>query len=65
MSVVASAVLAAADTIHEAPLVAPSVVFPIIALSVFALLAAVAWSYRDVANRHAGKGADAGHPHGS
>jgi hypothetical protein len=64
MSVVASAVLAAA-TIEEQSLPVPSVVFPIIALGVFALLAAVTWSYRDVANRHLGKGADAGHPHGN
>lgn len=30
----------------------PSVVFGIIAIGVFVLLAAVTWSYRDVANRH-------------
>jgi hypothetical protein len=65
MSVVASAVLAAATTIHEGSLPVPSVVFPLIALSVFTLLGAVAWSYRDVANRHIGKGTDAGHPHGN
>jgi hypothetical protein len=65
MSVVASAVLAAASTIHEGSLPVLSVVFPIIALGVFALLGAVTWSYRDVANRHLGKGADAGHPHGN
>jgi hypothetical protein len=65
MSVVASAVLAAATTIEEQSLPVPSVVFPLIAISVFALLAAVTWSYRDVANRHLGKGADAGHPHGN
>ena len=65
MSVVASAVLAAAPTIHEGSLPVLSVVFPIIAIGVFSLLAAVTWSYRDVANRHAGKGADAGPPHGN
>ena len=54
MSLVASAVLAAA-TIVEQPLPVPSVVFPLIAVGVFALLGLVAWSYRDVANRHAGK----------
>jgi hypothetical protein len=63
MSVVASAVLAAAGTIQEQPLPVPSVVFPLIAVGVFALLGAVAWSYRDVANRHAGK-ADHGTPQG-
>ena len=63
MSVVASAVLAAAATIEEHPLPVPSVVFPLIAIGVFSLLAAVAWSYRDVANRHQGK-AEHGSPQG-
>ncbi len=30
----------------------PSFVFGIIAISVFLLLGAITWSYRDVANRH-------------
>lgn len=30
----------------------PSVVFGVIAISVFILLGLVTWSYRDVANRH-------------
>ena len=56
MSVIASAVLAATKiTIEEGPLFAPSVVFPIIAISVFILLGVVAFSYRDVAHRHDGK----------
>lgn len=39
---------------HEAfvTLPFPSVVFGIIAMSVFLLLGAITWSYRDVANRH-------------
>ena len=37
---------------EEQTLPVPSVIFPIIALGLFALLAAVAWSYRDVAQRH-------------
>lgn len=64
MSVVASALLAAVGTIEEQPLPVPSVIFPLIAVGVFALLGAVAWSYRDVANRHAGKadrGSHTGH----
>jgi hypothetical protein len=64
MSIVASAVLAAAPVIEEQPLIAPSVIFPIIALSVFALLGLVAWSYRDVANQHksaSGHGSPQGH----
>jgi hypothetical protein len=63
MSVVASAVLDAVGTIVEQPLPVPSVIFPLIAVGVFALLGAVAWSYRDVANRHAGK-AGRGTPQG-
>ena len=60
---VASAVLAAAPAIVEQPLPVPSVVFPLIAIGVFALLGAVAWSYRDVANRHAGKGGSGSSQH--
>ena len=62
MSLAASAVLAAA-TIEEQQLPVPSVIFPLIAIGVFALLGLVAWSYRDVSNRHAGK-ADHGTPQG-
>lgn len=64
MSVIASAVLAAATTIEEGPLIAPSVVFPIIAISVFILLGFVAFSYRDVAHRQDGRpggGSSQGH----
>jgi len=49
---------------HEQQLVAPAVIFPVIALSVFTLLGFVAWSYRDVANRHAGKGSKPHTQHG-
>lgn len=38
---------------EEQTLPVPSVIFPIITLGLFALLAAVAWSYRDVAQRYA------------
>ena len=39
---------------HEelAQLVLPSWAFPAIAAGVFALLAIISWSYRDVAHRH-------------
>ncbi len=37
--------------------------FPILALVAFGVLAAVTWSYRDVAHRHADKTGDLG-PHG-
>ena len=33
-----------------------SVVFPLIALGVFALMGGIVWSYRDVAHRHAKSG---------
>lgn len=57
-----TAVLAAAE---ETMLPVPSVVFPVVALGVFALLAAVTWSYRDVARRHADRsGGDAPQGHG-
>jgi len=40
----------------------PPILYGIIAAAVFALLAVVAWSYRDVANRHDHKVRDgAGH----
>ncbi|RIX28211.1 hypothetical protein [Amnibacterium setariae] len=61
MSVVASAVLAA--VYEEQALPVPSVVFPIVAIGVFALLAAVTWSYRDAGNRVQGK-AGSGSPQG-
>ena len=32
-----------------------SVVFPLVAAGVFALLGAITWSYRDVAHRHSNK----------
>ena len=48
-------------TYHEQELIAPAVIFPIIALSVFTLLGFVAWSFRDVANRHTGKGGAKAH----
>lgn len=60
MSVLNLAVIAA-EKIEEQQLPVPSVVFPIVALSVFILLATVTWSYRDVANRHAEK--PGGTPH--
>ena len=63
MSVIASAVLAAANTIEEQPLPVSSIVFPLIAAGIFTLLGIVAFSYRDVAHRHDGK-ADHGSPQG-
>ena len=49
-----SAIVLAAE---EAPavLIFPNWVFPLIAASVFTVLAFVVWSFRDVANRHSHK----------
>ena len=58
-----SLVLASAE-VHY-PLVAPSVIFPLIAAGGFLLLGAVTWSYRDVAHRHADKGRTRGAGQGS
>ena len=57
---IAGLVLAAAES-NALPV--SSVVFPLIAFGVFALLGAIAWSYRDVANRHA-KAPGGNAPHG-
>ena len=49
----------------EHPLIFPAPVFPLIAIGGFLVLGFVAWSYRDVANRHAGKrGGSSNPPHG-
>lgn len=53
-----------AEVYHETELPIPAIVFPLIAICVFTLLGFVAWSYRDVANRHAGKGAKPHTEHG-
>ena len=51
-----SIVLALAEHEEElAPMIAPPWVFAVIAASIFAILAFVTWSFRDVANRHSDK----------
>jgi hypothetical protein len=51
-----SIVLALAEHEEElAPMIAPPWVFAVIAASIFAILALVSWSFRDVANRHSDK----------
>ncbi|BDI23147.1 hypothetical protein [Herbiconiux sp. L3-i23] len=67
MSLPLTVVLAAAESGHtELPM--PAYVFGVIALVIFAALALVTWSYRDVANRHSqvsgARGGD-GSGHGS
>lgn len=63
----ATTVLAEAATHAELPF--PAFVFGLIAAVIFIALGFVAWSYRDVSNRHAHKtsgaqGHDSGHGHG-
>ncbi len=41
----------------------PTVVFGVIAMSIFIALAAITWSYRDVANRHDHKTGDSNSSH--
>jgi len=55
-----SLILAAVEGEHEIvnELPFPSIIFGVIAMSVFILLALVTWSYRDVANRHEHKVSD-------
>ena len=48
------AILAEATTAHT-QLPFPSIFFGVIAISAFIVLGLVAWSYRDVANRHSHK----------
>jgi len=58
MSIIATALAA---TEELAPLLAPPIVFALIAVVVFAALGFVTWSFRDVANRHSHKAGKAGH----
>ncbi len=52
MSLIHAAVVVAAEAERHNELPMPSFMFGVITLAVFALLALVVWSYRDVANRH-------------
>ena len=53
MSVLSTIVLAAGEA--KIALFFPAWVFPLIAVTVFAALGFVVWSFRDVANRHSQK----------
>jgi hypothetical protein len=57
MSIATLIAFAAAETEHSGNVMLETIVYPIIALSTFALLALVALSYRNVSNRHAHKAA--------
>lgn len=58
MSIATTLLAAAAEVEHETGAVmAQTFIFGLIAFAVFIALALVVFSYRDVANRHAGKAA--------
>ncbi|EAR25474.1 hypothetical protein A20C1_04386 [marine actinobacterium PHSC20C1] len=54
-----------AESEELAPLIMPATAFPIIAAVVFTTLGFVAWSFRDIANRHVAKPSQAGDAHGA
>jgi len=58
MSLLATAVAA---TEELAPLFLPPLVFAGIAVGLFALIAFISWSFRDVANRHSNKTSNKSH----
>jgi heme/copper-type cytochrome/quinol oxidase subunit 2 len=58
-------ILAAAEEGHHGNVALETVIFFVIALAVFAALALVVFSYRDVANRHAGKAQAYAQSHGA
>ncbi len=72
MNLIAQIAVAAAETEHHGNVMLETFIFGVIAAVVFFLLAMVALSYRNVANRHAAKaeawaakhGADHGAGHG-
>lgn len=55
MNLVAQIAMAAAETEHHGNVAAETVIFGIIAAIVFAALALVTLSYKNVANRHSAK----------
>ena len=58
-------ILAAAEEGHHGNVALETVIFFVIALAVLAALALVVFSYRDVANRHAGKAQAYAQSHGA
>ena len=55
MNLVAHLAMAAAETEHHGNVAMETLVFGVIAAGIFALLGLVAFSYRNVANRHSAK----------
>lgn len=54
-------VLASEAIVHQTELPFPAIFFGVIAMGLFAALAGITWSYRDVANRHEHKVSGKGH----
>lgn len=55
MNLVANIAMAAAETEHHGNVALETLIFGLIAAGIFALLGLVAFSYRNVANRHSAK----------
>ena len=55
MNLVAQIAMAAAETEHHGNVAMETIIFGVIAAGLFALLALVTFSYRNVANRHSAK----------
>ncbi|MFI8594994.1 hypothetical protein ACIGCK_11280 [Microbacterium sp. NPDC078428] len=51
----ATTLLAAAEEAHHGNVAMETIIFGVVAVAIFAALGLVTFSYRDVANRHAGK----------
>jgi hypothetical protein len=58
-------ILAAAEEGHHGNVALETAIFFVIALAIFSALALVVFSYRDVANRHAGKAQAYAQSHGA
>jgi len=64
MNLVAQIAMAAAEAEHHGNVAAETLIFGLIAAGVFALLALVTLSYRNVANRHSAKAEAYAEKHG-
>jgi hypothetical protein len=54
-------ILASGEVVNELPF--PGILFGVIAFTLFLILGAVTWSFRDVANRHSHKSSGTGASH--
>ncbi|MGB3374485.1 MAG: hypothetical protein WBA87_05035 [Microbacterium sp.] len=64
MNLVAQIAMAAAEAEHHGNVAAETLIFGLIAAGVFALMAVVTLSYRNVANRHSAKAEAFAEKHG-